>query len=287
MANQFKSAQFTGKDTIKPSQGEERVVKVEGAHTPVVRQFELENFHKAKQKSYAQVRKDYGSFATTDTDKPDLKQKDRRFALHNLARGPLAVDAEEQRVIQERVREQVAALSEEVKASAHGEGYQEGLKRGYEEAFKKFQTEGAARIQSVEKLLASLEGAKAEIFKANERFLIELVYRIARMVLLKELTTDKEYVIRLARELIERVGVRENIKLRVSPSDAESLGMLKEGLERSLGQLQNLSIEISKEVVGGGCRIETEWNAIDASIQTQLEAVRDALVGPPGGGSAT
>ena len=53
-----------------------------------------------------------------------------------------------------------------------------------------------------------VEGLKAEIYRANERFLIETVFRVARMVALKEISADKDYLSRLTHDLIERtVGV--------------------------------------------------------------------------------
>jgi flagellar assembly protein FliH len=172
----------------------------------------------------------------------------------------------------------VESVAEEVRAQAAKQGYDEGLKQGHEEAFRRFREEAAERIRSFDLFLAEAETAKEQIYRANERFLIETVFRVSKMVLLKELTTDKEYVTRLARDLIERVGVRENIRIKISPSDMDTAALLKEGLEKSLGTLKNLNIEPSAQVQGGGCIVETEWNAIDASIQTQLQGIYDALV---------
>lgn len=289
MSSHFKNAQFNApreaaipqvKDTAV---AEPRVVKVENQQTPVVRDFSLEPLKEAKKTDYAAIRKGFASTGTASAvpAKNGIKQKDSRFSIHQLARGPLSIEDEEKRVIEERVRARVGAVAEEAKARAADVGYQDGLKRGHEEAYRRFQAEGAERLAKLEGLLQSFERAKTEIFHANERFLVELVYRIGRMVLLRELTADRDYVLRVARDLIERVGIRENIKVRISPADAESIGMLKEGLEKSLGELKNLNIEVSKDMPYGGCRVETEWNAIDASIQTQLESMRETLVGPP------
>src|SRR6185369_5596160 len=121
-------------------------------------------------------------------------------------RRPLSVEEEERRAIEEKVRARVSSMSDEVKEKAHTTGYQEGLKKGYEEAFRRFQQEGAERLARFEKLLNESENAKQEIFRANERYLLELIFRIARTVLLREAKTDKELVMRLARELIDRVG---------------------------------------------------------------------------------
>ena len=55
--------------------------------------------------------------------------------------------------------------------------------------------------------------------------------------------------------------------------------MLKDGLDKSLGGLKNLNVEVSEDVLAGGCVIETEWNKIDAGLQTQLDSMVEALFG--------
>jgi hypothetical protein len=122
----------------------------------------------------------------------------------------------------------------------------DGAKKGFEEGLKKGREEGFAQFQ------ADSAGA---------------------------LTTDPEYVVRLARDLMDRVGVRDNVKIRIGQKDAASIDLLKADLTKTFSDLKNLSIEVSEEIQDGGCVIETQWSAIDASIETQLKGLQEALVG--------
>ncbi len=274
----FKQSEFDIKGgEAKP--GEVRVIKMETGGAPVIRDFSLNKVSERGHGDYAAVKHKFGALAATDEERHYKSRKDSRFALSELQRDPLSVDEEERRVIEEKVRARVAAVADEAKAQAAEVGYQDGLKKGHEEAFKRFQQEGAQRLQQFEAFLAECEAAKSELFRANERFLIEMVFRIAKMVLLKELSADQSYVLRLAKELVERVGVRENIRLKISSAEMETAGMLKEKLDQAFGGLKNLNIEASAQVQGGGCMVETEWNAIDASVETQLKGIYDALTG--------
>lgn len=261
-----------------------RVVKLEANAETVVQQFHFGKIRRAGEGDYASVKAKYGALAATDAERAARNQKDRRFSLNSLLRDPLSVEEEERRVIEEKVRARVAAVADAAKAKAAEEGYQAGLKKGHEEAFARFREEAQDRIAHLESLLREADSAKEEIYRANERFLQELIYRVARMVMLKELSTDREYVLRLTRELVEKVGVRDNVRIRIHPDDAATVGMLKEGLERALGTMKNLNVEVSNQIRRGGCTVETEWNAIDASIETQLQGVYEALVGGSGGG---
>jgi flagellar assembly protein FliH len=281
--SKFNAESFqVNKDDSEP----QRIVKVEEHVTQEVSAYEPGNLTEKGRGDYAQTRAKYGALAVTDADRKHKSVKDSRFSLSDLLRKPLSVEDEEKRAIEEKVRARVSSIAVDVQQKAHASGYQEGLKKGYEEAFKQFQQEGAGRLARFEKLLGEAEAAQQEIFRANERYLIELVFRIARTIVLKEVSVDRKLVIRLARELIDRVGVRENIRVKVHPDDQATIEMLKEGIEQSLGAMKNLSIEPSNQVKGGGCIVETEWNAIDASIDTQLAGIYEALLGATGGGPA-
>lgn len=260
-----------------------RIIKLDVPTAPKIEKYDPASLHRPGQGDYEDAKGKFGALAATDPERESKGQKDRRFVLAPLVRGYLAVEEEERRAIEERVRVRVEALSDEARAEAAAVGYQDGLERGYQEAFRKFKAEAAGRLQSFDQLLAESENAKREIFAANERFLMELIFRIARMVLLRELKADDKFILRLTRELIERVGVKEHITVRIHPEDATTAGMLKGELEKTFAGLSNLNVEASNQVKRGGCVVETEWNAIDASVQEQLERVYAALIGHGGG----
>jgi len=258
---------------------EVRVMKLETPTEPVVNQFNFGKITRPGAGSYEATKARYGSLAATDEGGAERAQKDKRFSTSPLLRDPLSIEEEEKRVIEERVRFQIEALSEEAKKQGHASGYEEGLKQGHEVAFSQFQVEGAERITRLQSLLQSIETSKIELLKANESFLMELIFRISKMVLLKEISTDKTYLSRLVREAVEKTGVKEFIHIKINPGDAESIEMLKASLETGASPYRSFTIETSPEVALGGCRIETEWNAIDASLDTQLSAIHDAIVG--------
>jgi flagellar assembly protein FliH len=256
-----------------------RVMKLDMGAAPVVQQFSFGKLQRAGEGTYASTKAKYGSLASTDEGRVPKGQRERRFSLNPLLKEPLSIEEEERRVIEEKVAARIAAVSEEARAKAREEGYKAGLEQGHQEAYQRFAQESVERLTNFDAMLAEAENAKQEIYRANERFLMELVFRIAKMVTLKEVATDKDYVVRLARELIERIGVRENIRIRIHPEDAKTADIIKPGLEAALGTLKNLSLEASPQVKRGGCIVETEWNAIDASLETQFQGVYDALIG--------
>lgn len=271
--DQFK-IQDEGKET-----GEIRVVKLDAGPGPQVKNFALPELAVRGKGDYRTIKAKYGPLAATDEDRKIRTMRDSRFAVNPLLRDPLAIEEEERRVIDTRVQDQVAEIREQARLEGEKKGFEAGLKKGRDEAYEEFKQEASESLQSFASSVQSFESLKAEVFKANEKFLMELVFRIARMITLKELSTDPEYVLRLSRDLLDRVGIRDNVKIRIHPKDVQSIELLKSELVKSFSDLKNLGIETSEDVPSGGCKLETQWSAIDASIETQLAGIRDALVG--------
>lgn len=279
MSEKVKQDSFEPVDVSSIEGDENRVVKLEEASPEGVKEYHFSKISKIGDGDYNFTRKNYGPLAATDPDRIARTKHDSRFKLNSMLRGPLNVEEEEKRVIEEKVRVRIEAVAEEAREKASKKGYEEGFKKGYDEAYQKYKEEGKDRLAQLEKFFESSEKAKEEIFRENERFLIDLVYQIGKMILLKDLSVDEEYVLRLSKELIERVGVRENITVKINPNDSKSMTLLKSGLEESFKNLKNLNIETSDQVKGGGCIVETKWNAIDASIEKELKNLYASLLG--------
>ena len=208
-----------------------------------------------------------------------ITQKSSRFKVSELLKDSLSIAEEEENEIQRRVNAEI----EKVKKAAFDDAFQLGKKQGYEEGYKSGEEKGfekgSAESEAIHQLLMNFENASSELFKANEEFLVNLTYRMAKMLFLKELSTDRDYVIRLASALIERTGLRENIRLVISESDRELIQKIESKIQENGGKIRNFSIETSDEIMSGGCKVESDLNTIDGQIETQLEGLRDAVLG--------
>ncbi len=248
-----------------------------------VDRFRVSSFKKADTNNYEGNKEKFGPLAVTDPARASRSQRDRRFSLNPLLRDPLSVEQEEQRAIDEKVRVLVEYLAIEAKREAEEAGYQAGLKRGSEEALLRVQGKADESLVSFQHLVAEMEKASVDVFRANEKFLISLIFRISKMVTLKELSVDKEYLVRLTRELVESVGVQNNTLLQINTEDEQFITSLREHLFKSFGEMRNLNIEVSSKVSRGGCRIETEWSAIDVNIEEEFRRIEEALLGKSAG----
>ena len=257
-----------------------QVTQLSSSGEAEIRSFEPSKLHRKGEGDYRAVKAKYGSLAVTDTDRPHREPKDARFSLNPLLRDPLLIEAEEQRAIEDRIQKGVQDIAEKAHAEATRRGYDEGFQSGKKEAMLIFGKEGTARLAKFDSILKEVDSAKADIFKTNERFLIELVFQIAKRVVLKDIQTDKAYLTRLAAALIERLDLGDSITILLNPEDHESIAKIREGLSQQIADVKNVHIEVSPKIPRGGCQIETDWGVISASIDSQLAEIEKSLLAP-------
>ena len=261
------------------AKGPAEAVQFEPKVERVVREYEPRRIIKPGTGDYRFTRQNFGSIAATDTPKSNVQQRDSRFVLSHLVREPLGVNEEERRAIEARVRTEVDALAQETFNAAREAGFKQGLEEGSNQALAEAREQAAGVLDSISSLAESVEGHRARLLQSQERFLMELVLRIARRVCLKELSTDAQYVGRLIHSMVEQAGTRDNLRIRVSSRDLEALGSLRESLATRFGEFKNLSIEASPDLVGGSCEVESDVSSYSASLDSQFEAIEAGLLG--------
>ncbi len=243
-----------------------------------VKNYEFREIRNLKAEQYLQVKTRLGSLAATDPDKSSLTIKDQRFTLSPIVRNLLSIEEEERARIDEKIQARLQEIAEEAKKAGQQMGFEEGFAKGRAEAAEKFQSEASSKMESLEKLVSEMEDIKKRIYADYERFFIEMIFKISKRVLLKDLSTDREYLSRLCAEILTHLEIRENIRIRIHPDELDSISVLKKELESKFKDLKNFSIEPSSQVASGGCILETDWNTIDARIETQLESIHSALM---------
>ena len=105
-----------------------------------------------------------------------------------------------------------------------------------------------------------------------------MIFKLAKTLFLKEVEGDREYLVRVAREIVGRTGLYENIRIQLHPDDSATMKLIREGLEASFGGIKNLNVDLNPEVERGGILVDTDWNSVDAQISTQLKNLHDSWV---------
>ena len=246
----------------------QNIVTVDMPKEQTISQFEPGKIHDTRGIKYSNVSKGIADSSV---------KKNARFRVSELTRGPLSVEAEEEERIETEVQRRLAVRIEELRAQTTTDAYHEGFNLGKTDGHAEVLTQSGPKLKAFESLLASFEGMKGEIFKANEEFFVHMVQKLTKTVILRELKDDTGYTRRLALHILDRLGTRENIKIFIGAEEQSSVEALKDGLAQTLGQLKNVAIEVDPSIKIGGCRVETEFGEVDGRIEVQLQSIANGL----------
>ncbi|MNQ81569.1 Flagellar assembly protein FliH [compost metagenome] len=159
---------------------------------------------------------------------------------------------------------------ESIRQEAYNEGFSTGEKEGFHSTSLKVRQEAeaalAAKLASLDRLMANLFEPIAEQDTQIETSLVNLVGHIARQVIQRELRTDSSQIVHVLREALKLLPMGAgNIRIHINPQDFELVKALRERHEESWRLLEDEALQ------PGGCRIETEHSRIDATIETRIE----------------
>lgn len=131
------------------------------------------------------------------------------------------------------------------------------------------QEKWSAAIENAARSVADLATFRPRLRREAEQDVVRLSLAMARRLLRREISIDKEALIGLLRTALDRLDQRETSRVRVRPEDAAFVSAY---LER-IGSPQRIDVTPDPALERGGLIFETTRGEMDASIETQLEEI--------------
>ncbi len=187
---------------------------------------------------------------------------DREVAQAHQTAARILADAQKEA---EALISKARVEAEAIRAEAREGGYREGL------------AEWEAR-------LAEMRAALDQALRDATPQIAHLAVRIAEKILRKHLDTDPESIVPMVQEALATTrGYRGGFFIiRVHPDDVAALEGARERLLQLNPSWEALQIVGDDRMARGGCRIESDFGTIDASLETQLKAIEYLLTGGQG-----
>lgn len=170
-------------------------------------------------------------------------------------------------------QEGMARGLEEGRRQGREEGHQEGLRAGYEEGVAAGRTEGlqqgstevARQMQTLDSLLTHLTHSLNEQDYQLEQALFNLVKEISSQVVQRELLADSGHIMQVVQQALEALPpTRDNIRILVHPDDHALVTQAAEQNE------EKWRVIASRDISAGGCRVETEYSAVDFTVEQRF-----------------
>jgi flagellar assembly protein FliH len=216
-------------------------------------------------------------------EKKSQKDKVEDFATENAFRldprvkQGLELIEEENEFIEREVGKRVHRMIEEKLPQSEKEGYEKGYEDGYQKGKAQALEDERPQREALIQMLEELSGNRSKVLEANKQAILDIVFHVCRYILLKEVEVDKDYLIRLVTQLVEKSGSTENIKIYLSPEDYSRAMEVENAIHEKTGQIRGLSVDMDENVSRGGCRVETQLGVIDADLSTQLGEISKVL----------
>ncbi len=179
------------------------------------------------------------------------------------------------------------ALAEQAAAKAYDtafnrgreEGIEQGRTEGLEQARKEFADEAAGLTSLAEGIVRELSVARGQLIHHARCELLDLALAVARKVVGRVAARDPGVAEANLRKALDHVDARRDVIVRVNPEQEEGLRRCLPGLVDALGRSGEVRLVADEDVSAGGVVLRTAEGEVDATIETQIDSIVEALVG--------
>jgi flagellar assembly protein FliH len=163
--------------------------------------------------------------------------------------------------------------AQELEEQAYQKGYEQGQKDGFEFG----QRSMAIVKEHLEGLFEELQCLPETLLKEYREWLIEMCLSISRRIVRRELATDSGQLSQLIDNLLREAVDEHTLTIHVHPDD---LDLMEKHLDlTSLAERsgRTFSLRADANLERGGCRLESDVQLLDASIEKQFSIIEQAL----------
>ncbi|SHJ30475.1 FliH/SctL family protein [Parasporobacterium paucivorans] len=185
-----------------------------------------------------------------------------------------------------QILEEARAESEKIRSDAyetaaregHKSGYEQGRQEAYEEHAKKLREDTNRLEEEIARAIEDMENKKALMMETHLNDLKNISVSIAEKIIKTSLSASEEIIKRMIISAADKLKKSQWAKIYISDSDSDRIVKGDAALIRELGKLSdNIKIIAMDGEEEGTCIIELPEEIIDASVNTQLENIRDIL----------
>jgi flagellar assembly protein FliH len=201
----------------------------------------------------------------------------------------------------ERILQNAGAEARQILDRAHGEsqalisnadqrGHAEGFERGYAEGVDAGEKQGAQqafaqRNAQIDQLTSQWNVAlqtwnqqRAAMLQEARDDILRFAFEVARQVVHRTVHADSSIVADQVAAALALLSRPTAIKVTIHPQDRPLVEQILPDLLAKLSSTVHATFATDEALVRGGCIVATEGGRVDASIETQLARIAEALI---------
>jgi len=161
----------------------------------------------------------------------------------------------------------------------HQHEVNEAFNRGRQEAVSGNEAKLDNCLQAMVKALDEVNKLREKVARNSSQDMLRMVMAISEQVILQAVEAKPEIVLSIIENALSTSVQADAYRIRVSPQDLDLVNEQKPLFLASISGMKNISISADAAITPGGCRVESDFGDVDATISSQLEEIRKALSG--------
>jgi len=165
---------------------------------------------------------------------------------------------------------------ETIRKEAHAQGRQEALAEIEQERQHLLTNlqKGAAALQDA---CMEVDRLRSQLFEQSREDIINLVISLARKIINREITTDRQAIVRSVQTAFDLAMKNDEYDIWLHPDDLTVVEEMIPELISSVQQLKHITLKTDPEITPGGCRLDSDICTVDATIEAQLDTAAEFL----------
>ena len=199
--------------------------------------------------------------------------KQNSFKVNPIVEKHRGLRDQEEYEYEMRVREEVEKRVREIQEDAFKAGFEEGINQGREEIFDEMRNVVDQKLDSISEMVHNVLRTQEELITKQQKEVYVLIRNLTKWIILRELKDDGKYIERLLEKLLLDMQSRNNLLIQVNQNDFKDMPEVLEHIQKRLGELKNVRIEIDGAIESQGMIIESENGILNATIEEQFHSL--------------
>lgn len=159
-----------------------------------------------------------------------------------------------------------------------GKQIEEAYLQGKDEGQQEIRLQFDKSLEMLAKGIEEISQLRSTLLQNSTQDMLRLVLSIARQVIHCEVSLNRELVLTTIDKAL-RAAVRcDHYHIKVHPDDLALVIDKKPLFIASINGLESITTEGDPQIARGGCLVESDLGAVDATIEGQLDEIRRTLL---------
>ncbi len=157
------------------------------------------------------------------------------------------------------------------------QGYEEGKARGYEDGINEAKMRIELREAELEESLRAQREEMTNYLDMVEKKYVDILIGLIKKIAGIALDTKEDILLYLIKSAISDMDKSTNYNIRVSSQDLYEIETKKDEILEAVGDQVSINFIEESDLKNGDCIIETEFQMVDCSFETQINTLIEDL----------